>query len=226
MSENVFPCFSVHYTSARPVTIRQQWPNPTSVIERSPSSTPGCWAHSVKRIWNTHFQGWRGGQCAKSNSNCQLVSANTGCRLECTEQISHLGGQRLQSAQAPQINTHRHTHTHTLRGQRWLRAQQDLFKAPDWAKTISKHPPHPVWTNAHKQALIHTQTHTQRMSFLLCFYCLLNTMKSFSFKLQLNRYNEKNHKARYTSLSGRHYTPTHSYIVVMDHTHTHTLSNV
>ena len=92
--------------------MREQWPNPTSatIVQRPPCSTPGCWAHSVKRIWSTHFQGWRGGQCAKSDSNCQLARANTGCRLECTEQISHLGEQRLQSAQGPQIDTHTHIH--------------------------------------------------------------------------------------------------------------------
>lgn len=44
-----------------------------------------------------------------------------------------------------------HTRAHK-RGQRWLWAQQDLFIAPDWAKTIGKHPPHQVWTTAHKQA--------------------------------------------------------------------------
>ena len=98
------------------------------------------------------------GRCAKSDCNCQLVKANTGCRLGCAEQISHLGRQRLQSARGPQINTHKHKHTHmhhNREGRDEPEPSGELFTAPDWAKSISKHPPlQQAWATAHKLLLL------------------------------------------------------------------------
>lgn len=73
------------------------------------SSTPGCWTHSVKRIWNTHFRGRGAGRCAKSNSGRQLAKANTGRGPRRAERISHRRGQRTCVNCGPQINTQKHT---------------------------------------------------------------------------------------------------------------------
>lgn len=73
------------------------------------SSTPGCWTHSLKRIWNTHFRGRGAGRCAKSNSGRQLAKANTGRGPRRAERISRRRGQRTCVNCGPQINTQKHT---------------------------------------------------------------------------------------------------------------------
>lgn len=73
------------------------------------SSTPGCWTHSLKRIWNTHFRGRGPGRCAKLNSGRQLAKANTDRGPRRAERISRRGGQRTCVNCGSQINTQKHT---------------------------------------------------------------------------------------------------------------------